>query len=167
MDAGFTRLRKAPRLAAELGLNRLWVKADGGNPTHSFKDRVVSVALSAARGFGYETVACASTGNLANSVAAHSSAAGMPSVVFIPAGLEMEKVAATTVYGGEVVEIDGSYDDVSSAISKTIVFWFCRWRPDLWSRKRQKASVSFLASVWSTEKQSPRSMAPRRQGVTP
>ncbi|MGH2819558.1 MAG: threonine synthase [Actinomycetota bacterium] len=113
MGAGWTRLRPAPRLAAELGLERLWLKNDGGNPTHSFKDRVVSVALTVARSFGYEVAACASTGNLANAVAAHAASAGMRSVVFIPADLEGGKVAATTVYGGAVLGVDGSYDDVN------------------------------------------------------
>lgn len=113
IGAGFTRLREAPQLAAELGLRKLWLKIDAGNPTHSFKDRVVTVALSMARAFGYEVAACASTGNLANAVAAHAAAAGMRSVVFIPAGLESGKIAATTIYGGTVVEVDGSYDEVN------------------------------------------------------
>ena len=113
IGAGFTRLREAPRLAAELGLRRLWLKLDGGNPTHSFKDRVVSVALSVARSFGFETAACASTGNLANAVAAHAAAAGMRSIVFIPSDLEEGKVAGTVIFGGEVVAVNGSYDDVN------------------------------------------------------
>lgn len=113
IGAGLTRMRPAPRLAAELGLRKLWIKNDAANPTHSFKDRVVSVALSVARSFGYEVAACASTGNLANAVAAHAAAAGMRSVVFIPHDLESAKVAATLVYGGDVVAIDGSYDDVN------------------------------------------------------
>jgi threonine synthase len=113
LGAGFTPLRAAPRLAAELGLRRLWIKNDGANPTHSFKDRVVSVALSMARWFGYEVAACASTGNLANAVAAHAAASGMRSVVFIPSDLESGKLAATTVYGGDVLAVDGSYDDVN------------------------------------------------------
>ena len=113
IGAGFTRLREAPRLAAEIGLGKLWLKLDGGNPTHSFKDRVVSVALSAARFFGYEVAACASTGNLANAVAAHATATGMSSVVFIPSDLEAGKIGATTVYGGKVVAIEGSYDDAN------------------------------------------------------
>ena len=113
IGAGFTRLVQAPRLAAELGLRKLWLKSDAGNPTHSFKDRVVSVALSVARSFGYDVAACASTGNLANAVAAHAAAAGMKSVVFIPHDLEQGKIAATTVYGGRVIGIQGSYDDVN------------------------------------------------------
>jgi threonine synthase len=113
IGTGWTRLRQAPRLAAELGLRKLWIKNDGGNPTHSFKDRVVTVALSVARSFGFEVAACASTGNLANAVAAHSAASGMRSVVFIPNDLEAGKVAGTTVFGGEVIAVDGSYDDVN------------------------------------------------------
>ena len=113
LGAGWTRLTAAPRLAAELGLKKLWLKNDASNPTHSFKDRVVSVALSVARSFGYETAACASTGNLANAVAAHAAASGMRSVVLIPVGLEGGKLAATTVFGGTVIEIEGSYDDVN------------------------------------------------------
>lgn len=118
LGAGWTRLREAPRLAAELGLKKLWLKSDAPNPTHSFKDRVVSVALSVARSFGFDTAACASTGNLANAVAAHAAASGMQSIVFIPAGLEEGKVAATTVYGGTVIEVDGSYDDVNRLCSE-------------------------------------------------
>lgn len=118
LGAGWSRLRPAPRLAAELGLDKLWLKNDGSNPTHSFKDRVVSVALSVARSLGFDTVACASTGNLANAVAAHAAAAGMRSIVFIPADLERGKVGATTVYGGIVIEIDGSYDDVNRLCSE-------------------------------------------------
>jgi threonine synthase len=113
MGAGLTPLREAPRLAAELGLRKLWIKNDGANPTHSFKDRVVSVALSVARWFGYEVAACASTGNLANAVAAHAAASGMHSVVLVPSDLEAGKLAATTIYGGDVLAVDGSYDDVN------------------------------------------------------
>jgi len=91
----------------------LWVKDDSANPTHSFKGRVVSVALTAARGLGFTRFACASTGNLANSVAAHAARAGVPSVVFIPGDLEQGKIITTAVYGGELVAIDGSYDDVN------------------------------------------------------
>ncbi|HEU4487696.1 MAG TPA: threonine synthase [Actinomycetota bacterium] len=120
IGAGFTRLREAPRLAAEIGLRKLWLKLDGGNPTHSFKDRVVSVALSAARHFGYEVAACASTGNLANAVAAHAGAGGMKSVVFIPSDLESGKVGATTIYGGKVVAIEGNYDDANRLCAELV-----------------------------------------------
>ncbi|MDP9407817.1 MAG: threonine synthase [Actinomycetota bacterium] len=115
LGAGMTGLHRADRLAAELGMRpgALWVKDDSGNPTHSFKDRVVSVALTAARGFGYEVASCASTGNLANSVAAHAARAGMRSVVFIPSDLEQGKIVQTGVYGGTLVAVDGSYDDVN------------------------------------------------------
>ena len=91
----------------------MWVKNDAANPTHSFKDRVVSVATSRARELGFETIACASTGNLANSVAAHGAALGLDSYVFIPADLEEQKVLATGVYGTRLVGVKGSYDDVN------------------------------------------------------
>jgi threonine synthase len=114
LDPGLTPLIAADALAAELGLRGpLWVKDDSANPTHSFKDRVVSVALTAARGLGFTRYACASTGNLANSVAAHAARAGTPSMVFIPADLEPGKIITTAVYGGDVVAIDGSYDEVN------------------------------------------------------
>ncbi|WP_329104954.1 threonine synthase [Micromonospora sp. NBC_01699] len=114
LDPGLTPLVAAPHLAAELGITApLWVKDDSANPTHSFKDRVVSVALTAARGLGFNRFACASTGNLANSVAAHAARAGVPSIVFIPADLEQGKIITTAVYGGDLVAIDGSYDDVN------------------------------------------------------
>jgi threonine synthase len=113
LQAGWTPLLRADRLAAELGLEEVWIKNDAANPTHSFKDRVVSIALARARELGYETIACASTGNLANAVAAHSAAAGLESYVFIPSNLEEQKVLATGVYGTNVVAIRGNYDDVN------------------------------------------------------
>jgi threonine synthase len=114
LNPGLTPLISAPALAAAVGLRApLWVKDDSANPTHSFKDRVVSVALTAARGLGFTRFACASTGNLANSVAAHAARAGVPSVVFIPGDLEQGKIVTTAVYGGQLVAIDGSYDDVN------------------------------------------------------
>ena len=113
IGTGCTPLREAPRLAAELGLKKLWIKIEATNPTQSFKDRVVSVALSVARSLGYEVAACASTGNLANSVAAHAAATGMSSRVFVPVDLESGKIVGTTVYGGDVIGIRGSYDDVN------------------------------------------------------
>jgi len=113
LPAGCTPLIRADRLAAELGLREVWVKNDAANPTHSFKDRVVSVAVTRARELGFETIACASTGNLANSVAAHGAALGLESYVFIPADLEEQKVLATGVYGTNLVGVKGSYDDVN------------------------------------------------------
>jgi len=113
LGAGFTPLVRADRLAAELGLGELWIKDDTANPTGSFKDRVVSVALTKARQLGFKVAACASTGNLANSVAAHAARAGMDSVVLIPHDLERAKVTMTSVYGGRVFAVQGSYDDVN------------------------------------------------------
>ncbi len=113
LGAGFTPLVRADRLAAELGLGELWVKNDTLNPTGSFKDRVVSVALTKARELGFKVAACASTGNLANSVAAHAAHAGMDSIVFIPHDLEEAKVVTTAVYGGKLVAVEGNYDDVN------------------------------------------------------
>ncbi len=118
LGAGMTRLRPAPHLAAALGMRSLLVKDDSGNPTHSFKDRVVSVALSAARAFGFTTVSCASTGNLANSVAAHATHVGLRAVVFIPSDLEQAKVVQTAVYGQSLVAVEGSYDDVNRLCSE-------------------------------------------------
>ena len=113
LGAGFTPLVRADRLAAELGLGELWIKDDTANPTGSFKDRVVSVALTKARQLGFKVAACASTGNLANSVAAHAARAGLDSVVLIPHDLEAAKVTMTAVYGGTVIAVDGTYDDVN------------------------------------------------------
>jgi threonine synthase len=113
LGAGFTPLVRADRLAAELGLGELWLKNDTLNPTGSFKDRVVSVALARARAMGFKVAACASTGNLANSVAAHAARAGMRHVVFIPSNLEAGKVVTTAVYGPNLIAVDGSYDDVN------------------------------------------------------
>ncbi|SFP98734.1 threonine synthase [Amycolatopsis arida] len=112
-EPGCTRLVRADRLAAELGVRRLWVKDDTGNPTHSFKDRVVAVALAAAREFGFDTLACPSTGNLANAVAAAAARAGWRSVVLIPSSLERAKVLTTAVYDGALIAVDGNYDDVN------------------------------------------------------
>jgi len=108
-----TPLVRADRLAERLGLGEVWVKNETANPTHSFKDRVVSVALARAQELGFDTVACASTGNLANAVAAHAAAAGLPSYVLIPADLEEAKILATGAYGAQVVGIRGNYDDVN------------------------------------------------------
>jgi threonine synthase len=119
LDPGFTPLIRADRLAAELGFTApVWVKDDSANPTHSFKDRVVSVALTAARGLGFESVACASTGNLANSVAAHAARSGLAATVFIPSDLEPGKVVNSAIYGPRLVAVDGSYDDVNRLTSE-------------------------------------------------
>ena len=113
LGAGFTPLVRAERLGAELGLRDLWVKNDTLNPTGSFKDRVVTVALARARELGFKVAACASTGNLANSVAAHAARAGMRHIVFIPSDLESGKVAASGVYGEHLVSVKGTYDEVN------------------------------------------------------
>jgi threonine synthase len=113
LGAGWTPLRRATRLAEVLGVRELWLKDDTRNPTGSFKDRVVSVALSSARRLGFTTAACASTGNLATSVAAHAAFIGWPSVTIIPADLEKSKIAMTAIFGGTVLGVEGNYDDVN------------------------------------------------------
>src|SRR5437867_10942381 len=114
LEVGFTPLIKADRLARALGVRELWVKNDAVNyPTLSFKDRVVSVALSRARELGFSTVACASTGNLANSVAANAASAGLNAYVFIPADLEQGKIVNSLIYGAQVIGIKGHYDEVN------------------------------------------------------
>jgi threonine synthase len=113
IEPGLTPLVRADRLAEQLGLDEVWIKNDAANPTHSFKDRVVAVALAKARQLGFDTVACASTGNLANAVAAHAASAGLRSYVFVPADLEEQKLLATDVYGTTLVGVDGNYDDVN------------------------------------------------------
>ena len=113
LPAGWTPLLRVDRLAQALGLEEVWIKNDAANPTHSFKDRVVSVALARARELGFQTIACASTGNLANAVAAHAAAAGLESFVFVPADLEEQKLLATGVYGTNLVAVRGTYDDVN------------------------------------------------------
>jgi threonine synthase len=118
MEPGYTRLIKARNLGRELGIRNLWVKDDSGNPTHSFKDRVVAMALSAARELGSKVFACPSTGNLANAVAAAGARAGMKTVVFIPHDLERPKVITTAVYGGTLIAVNGNYDDVNRLASE-------------------------------------------------
>ncbi|MDX6300246.1 MAG: threonine synthase [Nocardioidaceae bacterium] len=118
MEPGYTRLLKADNLGRELGLKNLWIKDDSGNPTHSFKDRVVAMALSAARELGSKVFACPSTGNLANAVAAAGARAGLRTVVFIPENLERPKVLTTAVYGGTLVAVRGNYDDVNRLASE-------------------------------------------------
>ncbi|HEV8533589.1 MAG TPA: threonine synthase [Methylomirabilota bacterium] len=111
---GFTPMLRARNLAEELGVKELWVKNDSVcHPTWSFKDRVVAVAIGKAKEFGFDTVACASTGNLANSVAAHSAEARLKSYIFIPADLERGKVITTLIYAPTLVAVEGTYDEVN------------------------------------------------------
>ena len=118
---GMTRLHRADRLAAALGITgTLWIKDDSGNPTHSFKDRVVAVAQSAGQQLGFTTLACASTGNLAHAVAAAAARAGQRSVVLVPSNLEPHKIQATAAYNGLVIGIEGNYDDVNRLCSELI-----------------------------------------------
>jgi len=113
IGTGLTPLIRAHNLGKALGLRNLYVKNDCVNPSYSFKDRVVGVAVSKAREFGFDTIACASTGNLANSVAAHAAHCGMKSYVFVPADLEQAKIVASSVYGPNVLAVDGNYDQVN------------------------------------------------------
>ncbi len=117
-EPGYTRLIRADNLAHALGMRRLWIKDDRGNPTHSFKDRVVAVALAAAIELGFKVLACPSTGNLANAVAAAAARAGIRSVVLVPADLEPQKIILTSVYGGTFLTVDGTYDDVNRLASE-------------------------------------------------
>jgi threonine synthase len=118
MQPGYTRLIRADNLAHALGMRRLWIKDDRDNPTHSFKDRVVAVALAAATELGFRVLACPSTGNLANAVAAAAARAGIRSVVLVPADLEQQKILLTSVYGGTFITVDGTYDDVNRLASE-------------------------------------------------
>jgi threonine synthase len=118
LEPGMTRLFRAHNLGRALGIKTLWVKDDSGNPTHSFKDRVVAVALAAARELGLTVLACPSTGNLANAVAAAAARAGIRSVVFIPEDLERPKILTSAVYGGTLVAVKGNYDDVNKLASE-------------------------------------------------
>jgi threonine synthase len=119
LGAGFTPLRRADNLAKAIGMTgTLWIKDDSVNPSNSFKDRVVSVATTMARAFGYEAISCASTGNLANATAAHAAKAGMPCYVFVPEDLERAKILATEAYGAKVVAVKGNYDEVNRLCSE-------------------------------------------------
>jgi threonine synthase len=114
LDTGFTPLVESPALARAIGVDRAWVKNDSvSHPTLSFKDRVVATAINAAVAFGLDTVGCASTGNLANAVAAHAARAGLPAWIFIPDDLELGKIVGTLVYGPRLVRVRGTYDDVN------------------------------------------------------
>jgi threonine synthase len=117
-EPGWTKLVRADNLANALGVRSLWIKDDSGNPTHSFKDRVVAVALAAARELGFAVLACPSTGNLANAVAAAAARAGIRSVVLVPADLEQQKILTTAVYNGTFVAVNGTYDDVNRLASE-------------------------------------------------
>jgi threonine synthase len=117
-EPGWTRLLPADRLGRALGIQTLWVKDDSGNPTHSFKDRVVAVALAAARELGFTVLACPSTGNLANAVAAAAARAGIRSFVFVPHDLEQQKIVTTAVYETTLVAVEGSYDDANRLASE-------------------------------------------------
>ena len=119
LESGYTPLLKADKLATILGIDALYIKDDTVvHPTLSFKDRVVSVALTKAREFGFDTVACASTGNLAHSVSAHGARAGFERFIFIPASLEASKIIASLVYEPNLVAVDGNYDDVNRLCSE-------------------------------------------------
>jgi threonine synthase len=118
LDPGWTRLIRADGLAKMLGLRELWIKDERGNPTHSFKDRVVGVALAAALELGFKVLACPSTGNLANAVAAAAARAGIRSVVLIPADLEPQKVLGSAIYGGTLIAVKGGYDDANRLASE-------------------------------------------------
>jgi threonine synthase len=120
MNPGWTKLVKAGNLGKALGIRSLHVKDDSGNPTHSFKDRVVAIAVEAARNFGFHTLSCSSTGNLAGAVTAAAARAGLDACVFIPAGLEQAKIAMARVFGGRLVGIEGTYDDVNRFCSELI-----------------------------------------------
>ena len=113
IGTGCTPLVKAENLGRELGLDNLYIKNDCLNPTYSFKDRAVAVAVTKAREFGFNTIACASTGNLAASVAAHAAKANMKAYVFVPASLEVGKLVGAAVYAPVLIAVDGSYDDVN------------------------------------------------------
>jgi threonine synthase len=118
INAGFTPLVRAKNLGEHLGLKNLYIKNDCANPTWSFKDRVVTVAATKAREFGFTTLACASTGNLANSVSAHAASAGLEAYVFIPSDLERGKIVGSSIYGATLVAVDGNYDDVNRLCSE-------------------------------------------------
>jgi threonine synthase len=113
LPTGCTPLVRAERLGERLGLKNVWVKNETANPTHSFKDRVVSVALARAQELGFDTVACASTGNLAGAVAAHAAFAGLPAYILIPADLEPAKILSAGAYGAKIIGVRGNYDAVN------------------------------------------------------
>lgn len=113
IGAGFTRLIEAKRLAEALGIKKLWIKDDTENPTGSFKDRPATVAVSKAQELGYKAVGCASTGNLAGATAAHAAKAGVPCYVFVPASIESSKILQASIYGADIVAVNGTYDEAN------------------------------------------------------
>jgi threonine synthase len=119
LPTGWTPLVRADRLAERLGIGELWIKNETSNPTHSFKDRVVSIALARSAELGFDTVACASTGNLAGAVAAHAAYAGLPAYVFVPADLEPEKILSAGAYGARIIGVRGNYDAVNRLCTET------------------------------------------------
>ena len=160
INAGFTPLIRAKNLGEHLGLKNLYIKNDCANPTWSFKDRVVTVAATKAREFGFKTLACASTGNLANSVSAHAARAGLEAYVFIPSDLERGKIVGSSVYGATLVAVDGNYDDVNRLCCRA-----GRQVP-LGLRQHQHAAVlrRGLARRWATR--SPSSSAGARRSTS-
>ncbi|MCL4459768.1 MAG: threonine synthase [Chloroflexi bacterium] len=118
VKVGFTPLQRADNLARALGLRELYVKNDSVNPTYSFKDRVVAVALAKAKEFGFDTIACASTGNLASAVAAAGAKAGLKTYVFLPADVEKSKIVNAAIYGATLVAVDGTYDELNRLCSE-------------------------------------------------
>jgi threonine synthase len=118
LEPGWTKLVRADQLARTLGMRELWIKDERGNPTHSFKDRVVGVALAVAQELGFTVLACPSTGNLANAVAAAAARAGIRSVVVIPADLEPQKILGSAIYGCMLVAVQGNYDDANRLASE-------------------------------------------------
>jgi len=121
LEPGLTPLVRADRLAGLLGTDaEIWIKNDAANPTHSFKDRVVAVAVAKAKELGYETIACASTGNLANAVAARAAAEGLDSYVLVPSDLEEQKLLASGVYGTNLVGVRGNYDAVNRLCTELV-----------------------------------------------
>ena len=129
-EPGYTKLIRADNLAHALGMRRLWIKDDRGNPTHSFKDRVVAVALAAATEMGFKVLACPSTGNRATAVAAAAARAGIRSVVMVPADLEQQKIITTSVYGGTFITVDGTYDGVNRLASELAGEHPAAWAPN-------------------------------------
>ena len=142
LQAGFTPLIPAKNLGGLLGLKHLYLKNDCVNPTWSFKDRVVTVAATKAREFGFTTLACASTGNLANAVSAHAARAGLEAFVFVPSDLEAGKLLGSKIYGANLVAVDGSYDDVNRLCAEVADNY-------PWARSEERRVGKECRSRWS------------------